>query len=307
MKEYQLNDIFGVSTDMNVAVVKDIEDFQNTVNGDSDKVKPYDGACIVNPFMVLLENYSLGADAAGYVKKPFFHAFKEKFGTGVIIKTAGFGITNDNLRNLNGTKILMKKMTNRRWRDQNGQIIGSYNIFDIKIKGSKFKDNKQFDEIFYMKDGVVYRRVLEYTSGITYKVSDFKINDDGTATPVDEYLLNIDTNYKLWNAFGGEYSCHYDNKKHKYVYDESSIEAVVEIMNSTGYVISKDGEINYQDDFYQPLKHSDIHYLATEGAIKQGASNINSAKVYNTSTLESDDYDDLSLSYMKIKLYQAGI
>jgi hypothetical protein len=27
MKEYQLNDIFGVMTDMNVAVVKDIIDF----------------------------------------------------------------------------------------------------------------------------------------------------------------------------------------------------------------------------------------------------------------------------------------
>jgi hypothetical protein len=113
----------------------------------------------------------------------------------------------------------------------------------------------------------------------------------------------IDTNYKLWNAFGGEFSCHYDSKKGAYVYDESSIEAVVEIMNSTGYVINPKGEIRYQEDFYQPLKHADIHYLATEGAIKQGASNINSAKVYATSTLESDDYDDLSLSYMKVKLY----
>jgi hypothetical protein len=86
-------------------------------------------------------------------------------------------------------------------------------------------------------------------------------------------------------------------------------------MNSTGYRLTKDEfgnrvydeadtkEIRYQDDFYQPLKHSDIHYLVTEGAIKQGASNINSAKVYHTSTLESNDYDDLSLSYMKVKLY----
>lgn len=307
MKEYQLNDIFGVATDMNVAVIQDIIDFQNTVNGDTDKIKPYDGACIVNPFMVLLENYSLGADAAGYVKKPFFHAFKERFGTGIIIKTAGFGITNDNLRNLSGTKILMKKMTNRKWRDQNGQIIGSYNIFDIKIEGSKFKDKKQFNEIFYMKDGVVYQRTLEYISGMTYKVTDSQLNNKGKVIKENTYELIIDTNYKLWNAFGGEYSCHYDSKKGKYVYDENSIESVVEIMNSTGYVVNPSGEIRYQDDFYQPLKHSDIHYIATEGAIKQGAANINSAKAYNTSTLENDDYDDLSLSYMKIKLYQAGI
>jgi hypothetical protein len=174
MKEFQLNDIFGVATEMNVAVVKDIIDFQNTVNGDSDKIKPYDGACIVNPFTVLLENYSLGADAAGYVKKPFFHAYKERFGTGIIIKTAGFGITNDNLRNLVGTKILMKKMTNRRWRDQNGAIITEYNIFDIKLDNSSFKKGRtSYDQIFYIKDGVVYQRKLQWISGTNYAVTDY--------------------------------------------------------------------------------------------------------------------------------------
>ena len=305
MKEYQLNDIFGVATEMNVAVVKDIIDFQNTVNGDTDKIKPYDGACIVNPFMVLLENYSLGADAAGYVKKPFFHAYKERFGTGIIIKTAGFGITNDNLRNLAGTKILMKKMTNRRWRDQNGNIITEYNIFDSKIIGGTFSGTS-YDQIFYKKDGVVYQRTLQWISGTNYIVTDYQLNDQGEAVSENTFELKIDTNYRLWNAFGGEYSCHKD-KKGEYVLDESSIEAVVEIMNSTGYILNPNGEIRYQDDFYQPLKHSDIHYLATEGAIKQGASNINSAKVYSTSTLESADYDDLSLSFMKIWLYQAGI
>lgn len=306
MKEYQLNDIFGVTVDMNVAVVKDIVDFQNTVNGDTDKIKPYDGACIVNPFMVLLENYSLGADAAGYVKKPFFHAYKERFGTGIIIKTAGFGITNDNLRNLAGTKILMKKMTNRRWRHLNGEVITEYNIFDSKIPGGTFSGTS-FDQIFYKKNGEVYNRKLEWISGTTYKVTDYKLDDKGVAISENSFEMVIDTNYRLWEAFGGEFSCHYDSKKGSYIYDENSIEAVVEIMNSTGYVLNPKGDIRYQEDFYQPLKHADIHYLATEGAIKQGASNINSAKVYHTSTLENNDYDDLSLSYMKVKLYQAGI
>jgi hypothetical protein len=124
--------------------------------------------------MVLLENYSLGADAAGYVKKPFFHAFKERFGTGIIIKTAGFGITNDNLRNLEGTKILMKKMTNRRWRNQDGSVITEYNVFDVKLDKSSFEKGKtSYDQIFYMKDGVVYNRKLEWISGMTYKVTDY--------------------------------------------------------------------------------------------------------------------------------------
>jgi hypothetical protein len=241
---------------MNVAVVKDIVDFQNTVNGDTDKIKPYDGACIVNPFMVLLENYSLGADAAGYVKKPFFHAYKERFGTCIIIKTAGFGITNDNLRNLAGTKILMKKMTNRRWRHLNGEVITEYNIFDSKIPGGTFSGTS-FDKIFYKKNGEVYKRKLEWISGTTYKVTDYKLDDKGVAISENSFEMVIDTNYRLWEAFGGEFSCHYDSKKGSYVYDESSIEAVVEIMNSTGYRLTKD---EFGNRVYDKTNTKEIRY-----------------------------------------------
>ena len=42
----------------------------------------------------------------------------------------------------------------------------------------------------------------------------------------------------------------------------------------------------------------DIHYVVTEGAIKQGAANINKASAFD---------DDTPLNFMRIKLYQAGI
>jgi hypothetical protein len=67
----------------------------------------------------------------------------------------------------------------------------------------------------------------------------------------------IDTNYRLWEAFGGEFSCHYDSKKGSYVYDESSIEAVVEIMNSTGYRLTKD---EFGNRVYDKTNTKEIRY-----------------------------------------------
>nr|DAD59221.1 MAG TPA: hypothetical protein [Bacteriophage sp.] len=43
---------------------------------------------------------------------------------------------------------------------------------------------------------------------------------------------------------------------------------------------------------------SDVHYLATAGAVKQGAANINSASKYN---------DDVPYDTQRIHMYQSGI
>jgi len=51
-------------------------------------------------------------------------------------------------------------------------------------------------------------------------------------------------------------------------------------MNMVG--IAKSEVVETQSDVYQPLKFSDIHYLATAGAIKQGAGNINGTEWYDT-------------------------
>jgi hypothetical protein len=75
------------------------------------------------------------------------------------------------------------------------------------------------------------------------------------------------------------------------VFGEESIEAVVEAINNVARYDSN-GQLK------QPLKTSDIHYLATAGAVKQGAANINSKSSY---------YDDTPFDFFKIKMYQAGV
>jgi len=46
------------------------------------------------------------------------------------------------------------------------------------------------------------------------------------------------------------------------------------------------------------MKHSDIHYVVTEGAIKKGAANINNVNFYT---------NDLDYNFFKIRMANAGI
>ena len=120
-KHFQLNLLNGIPDTYNIAVIDDIKDTQGTIQGllNSD-IKPFDGATFVNPFIVLLENYSLGGAKAGVTKKQFVHFKNERTGTGGIIKTAGFGLTNDWIRNSPFLQRMMRKMTDHVWLEENG-------------------------------------------------------------------------------------------------------------------------------------------------------------------------------------------
>ena len=69
--------------------------------------------------------------------------------------------------------------------------------------------------------------------------------------------------------------------------------------------------VNSVGDVEQPLKESDIHYIVTEGAIKQGAANVNYHQRYIDSNgverLSNRYTDDSELSTMVIDIKQAGI
>jgi len=99
MQEFELNLLNGIPEKYNIAVIEDITDKQGVITGDLNIIKPFDGATFVNPFIVLLENNSLGGAKAGITKKQFVHFKDSRTGTGGIIKTAGFGLTNDLIRN----------------------------------------------------------------------------------------------------------------------------------------------------------------------------------------------------------------
>lgn len=293
MHAFQLNLLNGIPEEYNIAVIADITDEQGTILGLNNEIKPFDGATFVNPFVVILENNSLGGARAGITKKQFVHFKNERTGTGGIIKTAGFGLTNDWIRNSPFLERMMRKMTNHVWLNQDGTPA----IVDITTdyKGNKivFKDAffKSGDRIFKIAD-------IRSLGNNTYQRTIQEVGIDGT--PMSDFItespVTINTNYQLWNFFGGKNSMTMDGRFLKL--SNTSIENVVQAMNNTGTVIGNPTRVETQDQLWQPLKHVDVHYVPTAGAVKQGAANINSAAKYSN----DEEYDT-----QRIKMYQSGI
>ncbi len=290
MHPFLLNLLKGIPKDYNVAVIEDIKDEQGTINGTVSSIKPFDGAVFVNPFIVILENNSLGGARAGITKKLFVHFKEEQLGVAGIIKCAGFGLTNDTIRNSKFMQTMMRKMTNHVWLRQDG----SPSILDIT---TNYKGDKIVYNDIYFKRGDKYYKLNNITSlgNNEYNVAIQEVSISGN-TIGNEFSEqhSINTNYALWNLFGGQNSMEMVNGKLQF--SNTSIENVVIAMNSIGDVINENVET--QDDLWQPLKHTDVHYVVTAGAIKQGGANMNSAKRY---------FDNVDYDIQKISMYQSGI
>lgn len=298
MHSFLLNTINGVPTNYNISIIEDIFDTASTIHGETSSIKAFDGATFVNPFMVILENNSLEGSAAGITKKQFIHYYNRKYGTGGIIKTAGFGLTNDWIRNSPYLQRMMEKMTDREWPDM-------YNIMDSRSYYRGVDPKELYKPIYFKRNGKNYTidiNTVEMDSPYHYKYMVWEVAENGepiNGTGHEEYT-NITTNYELWKFFGGEYSMELKNGVLKY--SNISVEQVVTAMNEIGSLVNKNANINNvltQEDVYQPLKHTDIHYIPTAGAVKFGGANINTV-----ATFESDDQP---LSTTQVEILQAGI
>lgn len=302
MHVFQQDTLTGIPSAYRMAVIDDLKAVVFNVMGDFDKggAKPYDGATFVNPFVVYLENNSLGGSKAGIDKKQFIHSYKENTCTGIIIKTAGFGLTNDRIRESAFYRLMMKKMTDHVWTDN----VGIPFVTDIT---KDFRGNPiRYDDMYYKDtDGKFYMIKVESAEGGNnfYAVTKSEVDPNGNIIrelPV-EMTGPVNTNYALWNMFGGMNSMElkddgFGNKTLQP--SEVSITNVVKAMNSIGIVTNPEGIVDTQEDIYQVLKHSDIHYVPTAGAVKQGAANINSSAFYSN----TENYN-----IMTVKLDFAGI
>lgn len=327
MHAFQKNMLNGIPSDYNLSIIDDIKDVLFNVTGTEDKkVKPHDGAIFVNPFIVYLENNSLCGAKAGINKKQFVHFYNEKTGTGGIIKCAGFGLTNDLMKNSPCYRDMMWNMTKRIWRDREGNpyeadITKDYlgRKIDYINKGDKDSNTyyaKEVDgELKYFRIDNIEKinTILEGDTPIevsnTYKFFETEVDESGVAIAETKTVTKtIRSNYDLWQAFGGYNSLELKEGDNILTTSEASITNVVHAMNFVGIV--ENANIETQNDVYQPLKHSDIHYLATAGAVKQGTGNINKTDWYgrrHTFNEETGAIEGPSLNFMKIHMNQAGI
>lgn len=314
--EFLLNTLEGIPTQYNIACIEDIKELVYNIFGQIKDVKPFDGATFVNPFIVYLENNSLEGERAGNHKKQFVHYYDKHTGTGGIIKTAGFGLNNNWMRNSELLQIMMKNMTDIPWTDKEGNPIYvditksiqnsdapsdlKYKIYRTKpVRTSLGKYTLAYEEVTkinYKGDGIYELTIRNVRKdGVTY-YPDAEGNMEKVITTGP-----LDSNYKIWKEIFGGLDCASINPKtnklsNKVEYGEASILNMVKAITSCGKLLS--GERPVDQNFYQPMKHSDTHYLVTEGAIKQGGSNTNS----NTHYYKRDSYNRF-----KIDMTQAGI
>ncbi len=325
MHAFQLNLLEGIPDYYNISIIEDIHDLQGTVMGTLNDINPFDSATFVNPIVVILENNSLGGARAGITKKQFVHFYNPKTGNGGIIKTAGFGLTNDWIRNSPFLENMVYQMLHNTWinEDESQSIVDITKDFrgnTINYGKQYFKRGNRAFEIVKIESlgNNRYKRYLrELSSDENGQFDGTYLNTPSNSTPEgylydikeDEQIIN--NNYDLWKYFGGQYSL---QKKGNYLeYSNSSFEQVTLAVNKVG-AIDENGniilrkksngqaytldEVETQKQIWQPLKNSDIHYIPTIGAVKHGGANINPNSSYNSRE---------SLDFQRIKMLQAGI
>lgn len=295
MHEFQLNQIDGVPSVYNMAIMSDLKSDVYTVQADVDKATNFDGATFVNPFIVIWENNSLNGDKAGINKKQFVHFYDRATGTGGIIKTAGFGLTNDKIRQFDFYRNMMYNMTNKQWKNADGSQ-------HIMREGGILKDFEgndiDYGDFYYRKGAKFYkRRIQSYDGNNTYSILEQEVDENGEVKGKENTIqVQVNSNYDVWQMFGGMNSV--DFLDGTLQGSEKSIEMTAHAANIYG--IKKEGVIRAQtaDDVVQPMKHSDIHYMPTIGAVKHGAANINPVSSF---------FNRKGLSFMQVEMRQAGI
>lgn len=332
--QFRLGSIFGVPTNVNIAVIDDIRAICSGILGDTPSVKPYDGATFVNPFMYYWENYSLNNAITGITKKPIYEFYDEHLMAGGLIKTASFALTNEEMRNSDWSQRMMWKLTNFKWKDltgegidltlgqrQNNDIVAHLDENDKYQKPHCYKDYVTYEN----SDGsIITKKVIKTITGFE-KIAGKKNAYIITTEELDEHTGNfvngsktefkkiIDSNYSFWEALGGFNSVTWNSEAKRFEDSEKSIETVAKYAGKIRF--KKQGNAWFQDLsridenekdlletddrlIFTPLREANIHYLVTKGAIKKGAANINSTEDY---------FSDDDLNFYKIRLLQAGI
>ena len=333
--QYTRGDINGVGKYITIAVMRDVKAGISTINGiqNSRGATVMDGSTIGNYVTRKEELYSLGSQKAGIENsKPLGDDLNPKTGTGTIIKTAVFVLTNSRIRTSEANIVLHKHMNSIPWKNFDGNFLIDYDGNNINYKPvivfkpsegkyylrtdfqieKELKLDDQGNEI--EENGVTSFKELELgnqeqannllkvdVGGITigdliktkkdltpYLNTIAAITKPKVLGDVAEVFNIIRTtrpifnNYELWDLFGGAYSASInDFNELSYKDDNTSLDNLTIAAHSCGTKINKNVTRPTNEDVYLPLKEAKIDWIVTEGAIKQGASNVNSTDMLN--------------------------
>lgn len=296
---FQMGLLNGVSTKARVAVIADIHCKQTNVNGNIGDIKPFDGATFVSALQNHWENNSLGAERAGTDKKQYIHAYNERFACGRNDKTAGFSITNERMRNSEFYRGLHQQLSGEIYRNEDGTPL--FHDITRDYKGNKINFNTTYKEWNPETKSYDYYQIYDISPANKdekgnpkidniYNVKAYKLDENNDVVEdkdgnfvEKETPVEINSNYKLWQALGGYNTVEFDENLQRF--NKGSESSIIQVANAAALVgIVKEG-INPEDvrtsyDLFQLMKASEIVYGITEGAMKMAPANINSASKY---------------------------
>lgn len=294
----------GIRDRYTIAVIEDDKDVVSNIFGQVGSAKPFDGATFCSIVTNYLENNSLKGDRAGVDKKQFVHDWDPVTGTGVIIKTAGFAITNARIRDSKLLADLNERMLNRKFQIngvtvQKGiDITKGYTGNAINYGEFYYKDPETKEFFKVSKNGISY----DEATGDTIVKRQKLVN--GKWVDAIDKRVQVTSNFDAWQeVFGGAYSMELAEGG-KLIPSENSAKLLTHAVNNVGLVKSQfgtgeDAYVTSQSQVNQFMKEALIDYVVTEGAIKQGASNVNSKDAYFDKSIH--------LNTMSISTRDAGI
>lgn len=333
--QYTRGDIQGMNPYMTIANLKDLKASISTINGieDHEGATPMDGSTFGNYVTRKEELYSLGSQKAGIENsKPLGNDLNAKTGTGTIIKTAVFVLTNGRIRSSERNIILHKHMNNIPWKSEfNGNFLEDFNgqeikyhpiiVFKPSTREYYLRYNLQidsdgrtsFEELqinnnvlsVNLGNGITIGSLIKAGKDINPYINTIasivkpKVIGDKISTQVTT-TRPIRTNYELWDLFGGAYSASIDeNNKLVYKNDNTSLENLTIACHSVGKKLTNNATRLTNQDVWLPLKEAKIDWVVTEGAIKQGVSNINATEML--------DNMDFHVTTQKISTIDVGM
>lgn len=174
-------------------------------------------------------------------------------------------------------------------------------------------NNINYSDCFYYLNGQYYqianiKRIPDHFVGEGEDRQYVRNNYEVTVTPVDVhgnrligeqnkvFQRKIDSNYRLWEVLGGIGSVHLEDGV--FVPSEKSNQKVAEVGCKVGQNLLKGGTPTSQSGLFQYMKHSDKHYIVTDGAFKKSPGNLNA-----TETLTNDE----DFNFIRVSMSHSGI
>lgn len=268
---------YGISPDINVAVVSDLTADVWNMLGISDVVDALDGSGLSSPYQAYLENLSLLDAKVGWDKKTIFGDNSGRYGAPLLVKWAVYALTNSRRRMSGGSNYqaehLFKKMHNQPIDAKNIRLEKYYN-FSLENAPISYFD-REGNPITY--SNALYR--FDELTGQYYLISDVR-SENGIAY-WNEYVANengtidykqvvsrsraIESIYDLDQIFGGARVMSVNPKTKQLEYSDANIEVVAKIICNE----------NLKDKF--------TGYVINKSACKVGARNINTTSIFTDS------------------------